>query len=73
MSRGENLAEASLRDRGCGSAWWTRGWWRALVIEDRDLNTRQEMQEVYRLAKCRVASRVKLGNIGENGHGRFEG
>ena len=41
MSCGENLAEASMRDRGCGSAWWTRGWWRALVIEDRDLNTRQ--------------------------------
>ena len=32
-----------------------------------------EMQEVYRLAKCRVASRVKLGNIGQNGHGCFEG
>ena len=45
MSCGENLAEASMRDRGCGSAWWTRGWWRALVIEDRDLNTRQLGEE----------------------------
>ena len=41
MSCGDDVAEVSMRDRGCGSAWWTLGWWRALVIEDRDLNTRQ--------------------------------
>ena len=32
-----------------------------------------EMQEVYRLAKCRVASRVKLEILGKMGHGCFEG
>ena len=32
-----------------------------------------EMQEVYRLAKCRVASRVKLGNIGKMDMGVLRG